>query len=544
MSTPTNAVGLIRVSTAGQALEDRAGIPAQREAIHRLAAQYGLTIVKTFELVDVSGSRVLEHPDYQEFLRMLQRPDISAAVAKELSRFMRPERLEDHKIIDWFGDCNITLYLPDGPMDCAKRQDRFFASIRAGMAGLERQEIRDRMMGGKEAMRRQGRHPSAPSTLARGIGYDKKQGWHYKDELGVVRILFSAFLNGEHNYQRLASLTGIPRATVRNILTNPVYAGVMTYDQRHDLSAAGAYPQRPGKHVYRRKVERTGDDVIRFTLPLEPVITMEQHRLIVNVVEHLRMPRAQARDSAMPRFTYRGYLRCGSCDDLVYSWVGGRLKNGQPKDFYHCKSTSPRERSKRLASGLTLTCENRYMTRGKLEPQIDHLLSEKLTERAFLERAVDSWMDRAQQGSNLAHVQFLNERIEKLTAQEKRIKEGYTYGIFSAVEAQLRLSEVTNQIDEVLAALRKIKPVVVEPKLIYGAVTVFACWPHLKMEDKRRILVTTLPEIYVDRYAVKGVTLRVGGYSVNPPTTAGLVTTPQLAEFQDIYIPLEDGVRV
>src|SRR5687767_9290380 len=111
MNAAINAVGLIRVSTAAQADEAHAGIPAQREAIRRLAEQYRLNIVKTFELIDVSGDRVLKNPEYRAFLETLQRPDITAAVAKEMSRFMRPDRLEDQRIIDWFGDFGITLYL-------------------------------------------------------------------------------------------------------------------------------------------------------------------------------------------------------------------------------------------------------------------------------------------------------------------------------------------------------------------------------------------------------------------------------------------------
>src|SRR5262249_34472118 len=152
-------------------------------------------------------------------------------------------------------------YLPDAVMNLANRQDWLMAGIKAAMAGMERFDIRQRMMDGKEAMRRQGRHPAAAHTLPRGIGYDKKTGWHYTEQIDVVRLLFKLFLEGERNYKRLSEATGIARSSIRVILSNPAYAGVMTYSTRHDLSAAGAYAKREGKRTYRRKIARTGDDV-------------------------------------------------------------------------------------------------------------------------------------------------------------------------------------------------------------------------------------------------------------------------------------------
>src|SRR5471030_254522 len=100
MSTeqPTKGVALVRVSTAGQADESRAGIPAQREAIRKIAAAYSIQIAPEhhFELTDVSGASVLLSTDYQRFLRVLERPDISAVVTKEFSRLMRPENFGDY----------------------------------------------------------------------------------------------------------------------------------------------------------------------------------------------------------------------------------------------------------------------------------------------------------------------------------------------------------------------------------------------------------------------------------------------------------------
>ena len=89
-------ISLIRVSTSEQAGEDRAGIPAQREANRRTARTYGLEIVKTIEIVDVSGTSVLMSSEIQELVRLMESPDIHGVVTKEFSRLIRPEKFTGH----------------------------------------------------------------------------------------------------------------------------------------------------------------------------------------------------------------------------------------------------------------------------------------------------------------------------------------------------------------------------------------------------------------------------------------------------------------
>jgi DNA invertase Pin-like site-specific DNA recombinase len=84
-------IELIRVSTEGQAAEDRASIPAQRAVNRRTAQQYGLEIVKSIEMSDVSGTAVLLAPEMQQLLKAIESPDIDGVVAREFSRLMRPE---------------------------------------------------------------------------------------------------------------------------------------------------------------------------------------------------------------------------------------------------------------------------------------------------------------------------------------------------------------------------------------------------------------------------------------------------------------------
>ena len=154
-------------------------MPAQREINRRTAKAYGLTIVKSIEIVDVSGTAVLASPQMQELLRLMESPDIHGVVTKEFSRLMRPEKFTDYALLQQFIDTCTVLYLPDGPLDLASKSSRLLGTIRAAIAGLERREIieqHERREGIGESARRAGKHPGGDSTLPFGIAYSPKGG--------------------------------------------------------------------------------------------------------------------------------------------------------------------------------------------------------------------------------------------------------------------------------------------------------------------------------------------------------------------------------
>jgi len=151
-------IQLLRVSTEGQATDDKAGLAAQRDVTQRTAAAYGLEIVRTIEMCDVSGTAVLQAPEMQELLRLIESPDIHGVIAKEFSRLMRPENFRDYELLQAFVDTRTVLYLPDGPIDFSSSMGGFMGLIRAGMARIERREILARMNDAKEAMRLASEH--------------------------------------------------------------------------------------------------------------------------------------------------------------------------------------------------------------------------------------------------------------------------------------------------------------------------------------------------------------------------------------------------
>jgi hypothetical protein len=74
---------LIRVSTPGQAGIEGKGLDGQKLVNRRIFKQHSLTPVRSFELIDVSGTQLLETSEGQEILDLIGDPDIEGIVVAE-----------------------------------------------------------------------------------------------------------------------------------------------------------------------------------------------------------------------------------------------------------------------------------------------------------------------------------------------------------------------------------------------------------------------------------------------------------------------------
>jgi DNA invertase Pin-like site-specific DNA recombinase len=500
-----SVIELIRVSTEGQASEDRAGIPAQRETNRRTAQNYGLAIVKSIEIVDVSGAAVLSSPQMQELLRMMGSPDIHGVVTKEFSRLMRPEKFTDYALLQQFIDTETVLYLPDGPIDLASKSGRLLGTIRAALAGLERREIIERMNDAKESMRRAGKHPGGESSLPYGVAYTLKTGWSYTADAEKVRTAFRLFLSGETSYTVLSQNLNIPRTNVRFILENPIYTGWRVYREKRDPSAIG-YVSRPGgRQGYRRKIERAPDEVIRVRV-LDAIVSEVDFNRVQRIIRLKKEKHWRSFAEAPNRYTYNGFLACGDCASLLYTHTS-------KDEFYVCKSRNTREAKLRATRGQ-LPCSNPYMLRKKLEPKIDFLLGEKLRESEFLSRVVDEFNAGIQASVNAGATErtVVSKKLANLETKRQRILEAFFDG---AIDKQERDSRIAN-IDSELSAFRQIlldsTPVVPEARTdadFEEILEPFAEWEYLERDDKRALLAVLCPEIRVERYVVKSLMLNL-----------------------------------
>jgi DNA invertase Pin-like site-specific DNA recombinase len=490
-------IELIRVSTEGQAASDRASIPAQRAVNARTCSQFGLEVVRSIEVTDVSGASVLLAPEIQDLMRLIQSPEIDGVVTREFSRLMRPENFADYALLQAFVDSKTVLYLPEGPIDLSSKSGRLMGSIRAAIAGLERTEILERVWSAKEEKRRRGELAQSPIVLPFAVGYDKVHGgFYYKPEAERVRQAFRLFLAGTQNYAKLAQLVGVTPRGMHIILRNPIWTGWRVIDKKRDTTAAGRYPTVNGRQADRRKVRRAPEEVIRTRVIAEPLISEAEFQSVQRIMDLKQSKHWRCQEKIERRFLYNGFLTCSTCGDVIHTALARR-------DYYACKG-------RRTNHG----CRTKYMRREKLEAVLDELFAASLTSPTFVSRCVEEVKKRAAQGDSARQIQRLTAEINSLRRKRERVVDSYVAEAIGAEDRDRRIKAIDGDIRVAQDTLISLDPTpsLDEAKLI-EAFAILGEWEYWSRDQKRSVLSALVPDIRVANYDIESIGLNPSLFS-------------------------------
>ena len=502
-------IQLLRVSTERQAADDKAGLAAQRAINQRTAATYGLEIIRTIQMSDVSGTAVLRAPEMQELLRLIESSDIDGVIAKEFSRLMRPENFKDYELLQAFVDSRTVLYLPDGPIDFSSSMGGFMGLIRAGMARIERREILARMNDAKEAMRLAGRNTGGRSTLPFGVDYSDTSGWFYTAEAEKVRAAFDLVRSTSMPYAQIARRLNMPRTNLRFILQNPIYMGIRQYDQRRDPTPAGYTPGNDGRQGHRRKIARAPEEVIRLKV-MDELVNQEVFQAVQQILKS-RATREQAvRTRNAPKYLFNGFLCCGVCDSPMYSHTN------QKDNHYYCKLNGTRARKRNPES----ECPTPYIRAAVIEPKIEELLSVRLQDIDFLTGIAEAYFQRQSEEMliGVSDPKAVQRQIETLTSKRNRILEAFFDGAIDRGQRDEQLGGVDAELEAYRGMVAT--PRVAEPFVSTGdlanLLSAFAEMPFLQRDDKRLLLRGLGVQVSVIGYKICTLAMRsVGGLGCN-----------------------------
>jgi DNA invertase Pin-like site-specific DNA recombinase len=514
-------IELLRVSTAGQAENDRAGLPAQRDANRRTANIFGLEIVRTISIADVSGTAVLRSPEMAELLRLIESPDIVGVVAREFSRLMRPENFADYSLLQHFVDTKTVLYLPDGPIDLSSSNGNLLGGIRALMAGHERREILGRMMGAKEQMRRAGRHPGGRVTLPFGVLYDKKANvWSYTPEAAKIKQAYHLVLTTDRPFARIADELNINRTSISVMLRNPIYKGLKIYDKKRDPSAAGYIPGPNGRQGYRRKINREPDEVIAVRVIEDGLVSDEEFDAVQEILRSRAAREWAVRSKNAPKYTYNGFVFCGICSDPMY------CHSNQKASHYYCRKNNTRWRCKGMG------CTNPYTLAPKVEAKIEELLTVRFQDKSVL-ASISAEFDRQCADVNQSIIGDLDSgalqrQIEQLQAKRKRVIDSFIDGAIDKFERDERTEKIDAELLTYRAMLQrgegpKQRSVTVET--LAQLLSIFLELSFLSRNEKRQLMGAANARIYLAGYTIKrlemGVAAANGGYPHLLPSSRG-----------------------
>jgi DNA invertase Pin-like site-specific DNA recombinase len=515
---PKRVIELIRVSTEGQAAEDKASIPAQRTMNRRTAKAFDLEIVRSIELSDVSGAAVLRAPEIQELLQLMESPEIHGVVAREFSRLMRPEDFSDYAMLQAFSDTRTILYLPDGPIDFSSKSGRLMGTIRAAIAGNDRMEILERIWGAKEEKRRAGGFAQSKVCLPFGVDYSETGGWTYTPSAEKVREAFKMFLSGETSYWTIGRALNLSPTNIKVFLKNPIYTGWRVIDKKRDMASNAKRTRAGGRQGDRNKIARAPEEVIRLKVIAVPLITEEEFKRAQELMELKRVKGWKSKPDYNHRFAYNGFLNCADCGGLVYS------KNWRA-DYYICKTRY-----------IEKKCHAAHMRRDQLEPILDELLSRKLTDHGFLAELAQEISVSSKAQASVSRAATLQGELIRLRAQRSRILDGYFEGTIDMVDRNARLAKVDGDIlatSNILA--RERPPVDLTLETLVDTFAAFDEWEFLKRDQKRHLLTTITPDVRVSGYKVHGIYLLQNSTRRHNYDPMGMVLP--MAESK-IYLPL------
>lgn len=228
----------IRVSTDEQA-EQGISIPAQKSRLAAYCQAQGWDMY-SFYVDDGYSGKNLDRPAVQCLLEDARAGLFDILLVFKLDRLSRRQKDVLYILEDVLDPGRIGFKSATEPFDTTTAFGKAALGMMAVFAQLERETIIERVKMAKRESARQGRFPGGTPPF--GYTYSPDTKLIVVDEVraDTVRWIYRRYLSGSAGYQALAGeleARGVPgptgsawrRQTVRKILLNPVYAGLVAH---------------------------------------------------------------------------------------------------------------------------------------------------------------------------------------------------------------------------------------------------------------------------------------------------------------------------
>ncbi|WP_099329074.1 recombinase family protein [Clostridium paraputrificum] len=196
----------------------------------------------------VSGETIQDRPVIQNLLKKIEVGYYKAVLVMEIERLARGNTIDQGIIAQAFQLTNTLIITPQKTYDTRNEFDNEFLEFGLFMSRREYKAISRRIQTGRIQSCKEGNYIGSVTPY----GYDKeklKGEKGYKltpnDEAENVKLIFDLFLDGlgtstlafKLNDLNIKSRTGKPwtPAMVRNILTNKIYIGILTWGKRANV---------------------------------------------------------------------------------------------------------------------------------------------------------------------------------------------------------------------------------------------------------------------------------------------------------------------
>ena len=448
-----------RVSTSHQQQEGT--VESQRRMLKQYIQSQEWTLLPEHEYIDdgISGAR-LDRPALDRLRDAARRGEVDAVV------ILSPDRLARNYAHQWllieeFEKMNTQLLFLQNPFGDSP-QGKLLTQMQGMIAEYERAQIAERTRRGRLEKARQGEFiPWAYSCY--GYRYlPKRYGYAPQvqidlEEAEVVRAMYRALVEEQLSCRQItkrlnASQTPTPTgkntvwhpATVRNILTNRVYAGQARYNYRQPTMPK--YRKTAEHQLRSLKTGRSYRAASEWILSEAPaIITLE---LFEKAQLQLQRNAAGARKMYQPtsgRYLLRTRVKCGMCGlGMVCIRQHSVCKKYQYL-YYECKGNSP------LSVGRPTRCEAKRVRADRLDEVVWQALCQLLRNPTMIPQLHQTWVDAKRQDLSALEAQQaqLHQRRQRIERQDQRLLDAYQAEIMNLRELHTRRQKLAGELQQI-----------------------------------------------------------------------------------------------
>jgi len=441
-----------RADTEAEARGEGETLARHEKALLELAGRLRLHVAHTYREV-VSGETIAARPVMQELLSAVEQGVWEGVLVMEVERLARGDTIDQGIVAQTFKFSDTRIVTPVKTYDPSNEFDEEYFEFGLFMSRREYKTINRRLQRGRLASVKEGKYVSNKAPFGyRRVKIEGDKGFTLEpvpEKADIIRLIFGLYTVGERREDgglkrlgasliaRRLNAMGIPAASggawvaasVRDILTNPVYCGKIRWNWRHVVKKIV-----DGKVVTARPRASAGDCVI--IDGLHPAIVSEETFNLAQEFMSKNPPRPVSERGTVKN-PLAGLVICGKC---------GRRMVRRPY--------GPRSRQDTLLCAAT-SCDNVSSDLPLVEQRILDGLREWLAAYR-LKWEPETPRDTAQTGLKRKAVKSLEAELYKLNRQLDNVHDLLERGIYSTekfLERSRLLNEKIQSVKEHLAAL-------------------------------------------------------------------------------------------
>lgn len=468
-----------RADLDAEALGQGETLARHRRQLLELADRNGYEIGEIYQEI-ISGDSIEARPEMLRLLSDVEKQRWKGVLCMDIDRLARGDSADQGRITRTFSLSDTLIITPGRTYDMANDDDEEYADFGLFIARKEYKSTRRRMMRGRIASVREGHFIGSTPPF----GYDKvkpEKGRGYtlapNSESEAVKLMFSMCISGDGctKIAKRMDALGVTtrsggkwsRATIADILQNPVYCGKIRWQYRREIKSSSC-----GKVTKHRTV--TGEYILVQGLH-QALISEEDFRRVQEEMDSRKRTSVNI-DTAL-RNPLSGLVFCGKCGALMQRM--------------HAKK------------GIRLSCPN---------SGCDNVSTElSLVEEAVL-AGLSEWLNIPVEAAKPSEspkdeilrntIAMLRTRLEKLSEQKNRIYTFLEQDIYTPDEFRERLKSLTEQQNSAQEQLSAAEAELAETahapmyrEVIPQVRTVIDIYRSADTEDKNRLLKSVVERV-------------------------------------------------